>query len=233
VKNSLSQISLEAHRLTKVKENTHYHAYKNHHILPIVVHEYASVATEFPIVFVKNADSGKFDSVAMFGFEVNENNFFKEGEWQGYYTPQNMRKEPFSVKATSNEFDNFVLCIDESSDLVSSSEGEALFTDTGEQSDFLKAKQKEIIALLEKTFLTDALIKLLIEKDLLIPRGFTITREDGSKHDVDGIYIVSEQKLQALSKDDYLSLKTKGFLLPIYAHLISLNQIGRLAQNRN
>jgi hypothetical protein len=233
MENSLSQITVESHHQTKVKKNTHYHSYKKHHILPIVVHEYASVATEFPIVFVKNVDSGKFDSVAMFGFEVNENVFYQKGQWQGHYTPLNMRKAPFSVTATSKELDQFALCLDESSELVSTTEGEALFTDSGEQSDFLKAKQKEITALIEKTFITDALIKLLIEKDLLIPRGFTITREDGSKHDVDGIYIVSEKKLQELSTDDYLSLKAKGFLLPIYAHLISLNQIGRLAEKRN
>ena len=99
------------------------------------------------------------------GFEVNENVFYQKGQWQGHYTPLNMRKAPFSVTATSKELDQFALCLDESSELVSATEGEALFTDSGEQSDFLKAKQKEITALIEKTFITDALIKLLIEKD--------------------------------------------------------------------
>jgi hypothetical protein len=229
VENSLKQINIDSHRQTKIRKNTKFSTYKNHHLIPVVVHEYASVATTFPIVFVKNEDSGKFDSVAMFGFETDQNNFYQNDQWVGYYTPLNMRKEPFTVMATSKEFDNFVLCLDESSELVSTSEGDALFTESSEQSDFLKAKQQEITALIEKTFLTDALVNLLVEKDLLIARGFTITRKDGSKHDVEGTYIVSEKKLQALSQEDFLSLKDKGFLLPIYSHLISLNQIGRLA----
>ncbi len=43
------------------------------------------------------------------------------------------------------------------------------------------------------------------------------------------IYLVSEQKLAKLANDEFISLRERGYLPAIYAHLGSLHQLQRLA----
>jgi hypothetical protein len=45
--------------------------------------------------------------------------------------------------------------------------------------------------------------------------------------------MVDEQKLASLASDDFLVLREKGYLGPIYAHLLSLMQIEKFAVLRS
>ena len=68
---------------------------------------------QYPIVITKNADSGKFVCVCVFGFEQGENLFWKEGHWDGVYTPLNIARQPFFIgDDTSDTSHHFSVCID-------------------------------------------------------------------------------------------------------------------------
>ena len=49
---------------------------------------------------------------------------------------------------------------------------------------------------------------------------------------LNGLFIVDEKKLSALSDEDFLSLRKRGFLGPIYAHLGSMHQVNNLIQKQ-
>ena len=55
----------EAHKSLKVIESQDFSRFKDQHLIPLVVQDFGTVATEFPIVFVKNNDSGQFVPVAL------------------------------------------------------------------------------------------------------------------------------------------------------------------------
>ena len=59
----------------------------------------------------------------------------------------------------------------------------------------------------------------------------TLTIEiDGEKRDINGIYLVDEKKLNELSDEDFLDLRKRGFLGPIFSSLTSMHQVNRLAR---
>ena len=65
--------------------------------------------------------------------------------------------------------------------------------------------------------------------DLLIPQTLTFNIGE-DKRTVNGIYTVDEKKFNELSDEKYIELRKKGYILPIYSHLISLQQTKKLVK---
>ena len=63
----------EKHANTKIQNGINVEFMKTQHLVPVVAHEFARVANEFPMSFVKNNETGTFQAVAMFGLEPGEN----------------------------------------------------------------------------------------------------------------------------------------------------------------
>ena len=59
----------EKHANTKIKNgiNIEFIGDTRKHLVPVVAHEFARIANEFPMSFVKNNETGTFQAVAMFG----------------------------------------------------------------------------------------------------------------------------------------------------------------------
>lgn len=220
-----------AHKDLKVKPNT-LELLKDQHLAPVVAHEFPSVASQFPIIFVKDQETGQFRVVAMLGLEPGENLFFKDGKWDATYLPANYRAYPFSLAAMDQEGKNIAVCIDVESDLVSKDEGQALFDEDGEQSAFLKGASDFVTTLVQQNEVTRHFVNYLVEKELLAPQSLTVSSADGKKHDLNGIYRIDEKKFNELSDEDFLELRKRGYLVPIYAHFSSTMQINSLGKRK-
>ena len=68
----------EKHANTKIQNGIHVEFMKSQHLVPVVAHEFARIANEFPMAFVKNNESGQFQAVAIFGLEPGENLFIED-----------------------------------------------------------------------------------------------------------------------------------------------------------
>jgi alanine-alpha-ketoisovalerate/valine-pyruvate aminotransferase len=64
---------------------------------------------------------------------------------------------------------------------------------------------------------------------LLVPKTIAL-QEKTNKQVLDGLWVVDEEKLAALSEVQIVELHRNGYLAAIHAHLISLNNVGRLAE---
>jgi len=53
---------------------------------------------------------------------------------------------------------------------------------------------------------------------------------DSPRYEVEGVYIIDEEKLESLSDQEFLTLRQRGLIPLIYAHLTSLQQFGRLSR---
>ena len=53
--------------------------------------EFRSIQAHYPIFFTKDAETGEFASVAMFGFEDKENLFLNDTGWDASYIPLRYR----------------------------------------------------------------------------------------------------------------------------------------------
>lgn len=221
----------EVHKDTKVKISVSYDQSKEQHLSLLVAHEFAKAAIDYPIVFVKDPESGQFRAVAMLGLEPKENLFYSRTRWKGTYVPANLRAYPFLLGGDENA-EQLTLCVDESSKLVNKKDGEALFKEDGTESDFLNSRKEFLGQLIEQNRVTQQFIKYIADKELLSPQSLTLKLEDGSGHDLNGLYVINEEKLNALSDETYLEIRKRGYMAPIYAQLASMNQLQNLGQKK-
>ncbi len=226
---NITALNKELHRNMTISHSKNYAHAKDQHILPVVVHEFASLCVEFPIVYVKNSDTGQFQAVAVMGFEPGENLYVGENQWDGVYVPACLRNYPLRLVNDKNDGKSMMVAVDEESPLVGEGGDNRLFDDEGQDSEFLKKSGQSMIQYVESAEITKAFINLLSEADLLVQKNLSV--EINSKPmSIGGIYTVDESKLNELSEEKFSDLRKRGFLGPLYAQMISLNQVPRLAQ---
>ena len=229
---SIKAINSNSHSKTKIKNNLNYIQSKNKHFAPVVVQEFVSASQEFPIVFIKDADTGQFNAIVLLGLKPQENLFFDEKSWQASYVPQALKLYPFVIHQEKGN-ENAILCFDEDSPLVNEITGEALFDESGNQNKWLAAKGESVVDYVEKTEITKHFIKLLLDKELLAPQTLNLKIEGQEEYNLAGLYAVDEQKLNALSDDDFVELRKTGALPAIYASLMSMQRIHQLANRQS
>src|SRR6202011_4252952 len=84
------------------------------HLIPIVLSEFRKAAVQYPIVFAKSPETGRFSAYVLNGLGVEENLFWSGTELDVAYVPLNVRRQPFYVgmdDALNGPATN-VLCID-------------------------------------------------------------------------------------------------------------------------
>ncbi len=177
---------------------------------PLVLDEIYYAVRSLPLAVVDNK------LVAVLSMEPGRNLFVSpRGKWAGGYVPAIFRGHPFSLVRAGGQENEMVLCVDESSGLISDTDGQPFFDDgktlsrpTSEVLDFLtKVEQNRT--------LTQGLVNALIEADVL---------ELWKLKGVDNIFRMDRAKLNRLDGETFLSVRKS---LPIaYAQLFSMANIG-------
>ena len=203
--------------------------------IPISYTEFALIAREYPIVFTAQAGSQVYGPVAVLGMTAGENLYNTGGAWAaGVYVPAYARRFPFcmaKVTIEKVEQQNRLICVEKSH--LDESAGETLFDAKGEPSD----KWKEIERLLTE-YEADLersreMCGILADYGLLEP--FTMQAKFNSGADamhLTGMHRVAEGKIEHLNASQLKNLAKKGILSRIYAHLLSLENFGRLLDRK-
>ena len=97
--------------------------------------EFRNIQAHYPIVFHKTAD-GKFQSIALLGFQDKENLFLGPDGWDAPYVPLSVERQPFLIGFRDREP---MVHIDLASPRVSRTEGEALFRNMAARATFSSA----------------------------------------------------------------------------------------------
>lgn len=216
------------HRALKVKNNATFAQANKQHLIPIAVSEVVDAATEFPVVFVKNADTGEFTLVVLMGLAA-QSNLYCGKDYTANYAPLSLRLYPFALHLKEGT-QQMEVCVRNDERLLSENTGNALFTEEGEQTEYLKQQTALLLQYDEQLQMTKAFTQLLLENDLLKAQSVKINIADAQAIQFDGIYTVDEEKLRAMPDDFWLSLRQSGALQVIHAHLASLKQLNRLAR---
>lgn len=216
----------DQHSALKVNLQHNFNFAKDTHLAATTIREFAGIASCMPIVFVKEPQQGSLHTIAMFGFEQGTNLFFKEDKWLAHVMPLSIQRYPFDVRPDG---DKLGVYIDEKADVVGE-EGEALFTEAGEPSEFLKSRHQMLGDIANSEIMTQKFIKELQALNLLDEVQLTIQYASGQKRNVTGLTIINEQRLNELSDEQTLEMKKAGYLGAAYAMLLSLGQLNRLVQ---
>ena len=204
------------------------HAYaRGLHMAALMQAEMVRASALYPIVFVEDGSSDLLRPMALLGLRKGFNAFVDEqGQWGASYIPAVVRGHPFSlVRVGPGE--RHALCVDMDSPCVSEHEGVPLFAPDGSAAPALEEARAYFGRLRQMQALTDAYCRALVQRNLLTP--FTVRGwQSAGAVELEGCYIVNEDRLDALSADGLAGLRQQGWLAATYAELASLHQIERL-----
>ncbi len=222
-------VALERHRHKKVRNTTQFDYAAGFHIAYVTVHEFARAAATYPIVFLEDKPNDGFRPVVLMGLQPGENLFVgADGAWNASYIPAMIRRYPFALSKGVEE-NRFVVCVDESSTLLSDTEGAPMFDEKGEPTQVIENVKRYLSELQQMDMLTQQFSRFLLSNNLLTPLNMRVNATAQARN-ITGCYVINEERLNAFSDALFLEVRAKGFLPAMYAHLMSLPQIERLVQ---
>jgi hypothetical protein len=223
-------LNREQHRHLRIKPTADGYKFAAQcNAIPLTSSEFVSTCREYVIVFVMANDGSAIPSV-MTGLRDEENLFVNEtGQWDAEYIPAFVRRYPFLVQDDGDEGRSLVM-LDQDFPGFGAEDGEALFNDDGSDSTMLT----KTLQFLEDGRIhieyTSEFMARLRKYDLLIPHTIEAVTSDNKKYTMQGFSVVDEQRLGALSDEQLIELVRSGDLGRIHAHLLSLNNVGKLSR---
>jgi SapC len=205
------------------------------HLVPIVVSEFRKAATQYPIVFAKNPETGRFAPFVLNGLNVEENLFWSGTELDVAYVPLNVRRQPFYV-GTNDAPDTSarnVLCVDLDNPCLDASGKKTILNPDGGDSSYLKEILSILGELVAGKARTEQFIASALSLDLLAPIVLDIVLEDRTPLQLQGLYGLDEDKFRQLDAGEIAALWKRGYLDLIYSVLISSGQIFKLIRLKN
>jgi SapC len=222
------QLNAQLHRHKKLQLLNDFSLLSTSHAVMLNAVEFPLAALAFPIVFVAGSTSDpNIGAAAMMGLVPNDNLFVEGNTWGASYVPAFFRRMPF-LTAPLEGTDQMGVYVDIQWPGLSDTEGEPLFTETGEQAPVLAGAIEFMKAYDEEARRTAHLCARLDTLGLLTPMKAEVTLPDNQSLTVDGFMVVDEQKLAELPEAAVMELHRSGALALVHAHLLSLNQMRAL-----
>ena len=200
--------------------------------MPVSYTEFGIACRDYPIVFTSKDGGKTHAAVAVLGLAQNENVFVRNGAWEtGTYVPAYVRRYPFCmarVTVSKTEQQNRLICIEKS--FVG--DGEKLFDKHGKAVEKwapIEQLLREYEADLERT---REMCAILADYQLLEPFTMQAAQAGGQPLNLAGMFRVKEEKLEHLNAAQHKNLFKKGIVGRIYAHLLSLENFGRMLGRR-
>lgn len=202
------------------------------HAVPLTVTEFGMAACSFPIIFIGEERT----PIAVMGVRQGENLYVTDdGRTDDEaYVPAFVRRYPF-VFANDPQNDQLLLCVDSEAPMVSEEhevaffEGEKASKFTEDAIDFCKEFERQRRA-------TVQFVDTLKEYDLFEEKSISFQPRDANGNEVGepqkiaDYWAVSEERLNALSQEAFMEMKTMGALGASYAHFMSLLNWPRIIQ---
>lgn len=228
-------IDKDRHKNTKIKANPNLEHMKDRQMITVPIQEFGRAANNYPIVFVKDPNTGKFYCVVLLGFKQNENLFYAEPTWHSTYVPTIASRHPFILAPDENNPNKNQLsaCLEEDSPYINTEEGDALFLDDGTESNFLIESKNRMALLFERELSTYKFVEKLLNLELVreIQVDFMDTN-DKATH-IKGLYTIDEIKFNDLDDTVICDLHKLGYLGPMYSMLSSLGQLYLMIKLKN
>src|SRR5688572_2271265 len=202
--------------------------------LPLSFTEFAAACRDYPIAFVSGDAGASFVPMVVLGLENQQNLFVtKEGAWDsGVYLPAYVRRYPFcmtKVTVDGREQAERVACVEKR---AISDKGDALYDPNGAPLPVWEERQKLLFEYEQDLLRSEEMCKAAAQLQLFEPFTMQAVPNEGTPVAMTGMHRIAEQKLGELPADKVKELTQTGILARIYAHLISLNNFGRLLDRR-
>ena len=200
--------------------------------------EFTQLQMDYPLFFVKSADTGHFETIALLGFSEGENLYLRDGSWDAAYLPSTISRQPFLIGFQEQDVDGIptkmpIVHIDLDHPSVSYTEGEPVFLEHGGEGPLLERVSSILMTIHEGHEKSESLSKLLVGLELIESVNVEIEFRDGSGQNLSGLYTINEEKMRALSAEGLDALHKNGHLQTMYMMLASMPNMTRLIERKN
>ena len=223
---SLFALNENTHRHLRIKRDRTFRHAASQHLVPIMVDEVLDAGIEFPIVFVKNAQTGSFTLCAILGLKAHSNEYCGRDKFDAVYVPRVLRLYPFALR-DDGATGHAEVCLFEDPAVVNEQEGEALYSANGDASSFLQSHVTLLTNHHQQLQQTEAFSQMLLEQGLLHEQSIKINL-NGEAISFDGVYVPDQRQLDKLESHKLAALRDNGSLAILYAMQNSLKQLNRL-----
>ena len=202
----------------------------------VIPREFPRLLAHYPIFFLKSQDSGRFEPVALLGFEQKENLFFAQDRWDVDYVPLQILRNPFSLLRRPEQpgvQPSLDLAIDLDSAQIVPEGGERLFSDDGRATKFLEDRASMLQALVSGSTEAYAFTGRLAELNLLETVQIKVEFVDRSEKTLQGLYWISTAALDKLTAAQLMGLRDRKYLEWMYFQMASLSHVSGLVARKN
>ncbi|WP_396595238.1 SapC family protein [Brevundimonas sp. R86498] len=198
--------------------------------------EFEALQRDYVILFRRDA-AGAFQSVALLGLDRDENLFLQSPQWKARYVPAVQRRGPFSIGLHSAQGAaaerQARVNVDLDDPRVGVADGEAVFMKHGGSSPYLDAINVALSALYEGVEAEPAMFEAFEQAGLLEPVVIDIHVGEGRRYDLDNVFAIRRDRLDALDGAALERLHRGGWLVPAVHAASSLGNLDRLIAMKN
>ncbi len=200
--------------------------------------ELPNLQREYPLFFVKNLESGHFEPTALLGFAEHENLYLTDSGWDAEHIPLTVQRQPFLIGFQDRLLEGIaqqvpVTHIDVEHPSVSVSEGIPIFLPQGGESPYLDRIHSILAAIYAGHEAARSLSQVLVGLELIESITINVEFENGTKHSLEGLYTVNDEKFRGLRANGLEALHSRGHLQDVYMMLASLLNVKRLVARKN
>jgi hypothetical protein len=192
----------------------------------VVVNEFPHLLVHYPILFAKDANTGRFYCGAMLGFDEDENLFLEQWRDREFYRPLSLQRAPFYTHGDE-------LAIDLDDPRVGAEGGKPLFDEFGQPTRYLQSIIWAFQDLKPGIEITKVFIARLVELNLIEPVDVEVEFDDGSLRNCVGLYTINQDVLSRLPDATVVELFRRGYLTLIHLMIASQKQLPVLARRKN
>jgi hypothetical protein len=230
---TLTELKPDEHKDLKIAPGAAINFASQQHVLSLAAIELANAATSFPIFASQNTTNGNWSFTAMTSFELSNNLFVKNEQWEATYQPTCLRTYPLYLMPSAKGGDQYTIGFNAQSDAFSDSQGIALFGDDNKASAHLSDITNALNGELGNLRQTLEFGKTLETLNLLKEVELKVQYQDGTTNLIKGLHTLNEDSFKNLSDDKLAQLNKVGYLTPIHALLISLFNLNALINRNN
>jgi len=232
-------------QLTAINSQTHLNLRVSPHPTPdsvamnavsVIPQELPRLLAHYPVFFLKSDESGRFEPVALLGFDQGENLFYANGRWEVDYVPLQIQRHPFSLLRRPELAGGAAaldLAIDMDSKQIGADDGERLFTEDGKATRFLEDRASMMQALVGGSTEAFNFTGKLAELGLLESVQVKVEFVDRSEKQLQGLYWIAAAAVQKLTGEQLVDLRDRKYLEWMYFQMASLAHVAGLVARKN
>lgn len=195
--------------------------------------EFKHAQADYPIFFVKDKQD-QFVSIALHGFEQEENLFLTDRGWQADYIPLMVERGPFLIGFQGEESNpQPVIHIDMDNPRVNKETGIDVFLPHGGNSEYINRISTILKTIHDNQQASQAFMDKLEELNLIESFNLDIQLRDGSNNRLAGFYTINEDKLKTLTGDQLAELNQSGMLNLIFMVIASHSKVTSLINKKD